>query len=183
MLTASIGLLVGCGGDKTTAPTGLAGQMGFSYTGALSGTFNVTGQMPATGQETSSWAAGEIVATGTDAGTFVLASTPRTATTHDLVFVQANRTNAGTATIDFDNCSASVCSTVFFLLGLNNGTTFTFLQDCYLQSGTITITEVTSTRIRGTFSGAGTCSSSTGTQTSFTVTNGTFDVAIVPGVS
>ena len=156
MLTASIGLLVGCGGDKTTAPTGLAGQMGFSYTGALSGTFNVTGQMPATGQETSSWAAGEIVATGTD---------------------------AGTATIDFDNCSASVCSTVFFLLGLNNGTTFTFLQDCYLQSGTITITEVTSTRIRGTFSGAGTCSSSTGTQTSFTVTNGTFDVAIVPGVS
>jgi hypothetical protein len=180
--------LMSCKSDKNTGPSGLAGQLSFNYSGALSGTFNVTGEAPAsqTGQETSSWAAGEVINSGTDAGIYVVGSTPRTASSHDLVFIVANRTNAGTSTIDFDACesgTADVCSTVFFLFGLSNGTNSSFLQDCWLQSGTITITEVTSTRMRGTFSGAGQCFTSGGTMTVFTVSNGTFDVAIVPGVS
>lgn len=183
VFVASLALLAGCGSDKASGPTGLVGQMTFTYSGALSGTFNVTGQMPTTGQETSSWSAGEIVSTGTDAGAYVAGSTPRSSTTHDLVFVTANRTNAGTATIDYDTCTANVCSTVFFFFGLSNSGTFAFLQDCYLQTGTITITEVTSTRMKGTFSGAGLCFSQSGTETAFTVTNGSFDVALVPGVS
>lgn len=159
--------------------------MSFGYSGGISGTFNVSGQMPTSisGQETSSWAAGEVVTTGADAGTYVAASTPRDANSHDIAFLQTNRTNAGSSTIDFDNCTASVCSTVFFFFGLANGTGSSFLQDCYLQTGTIVITEVSATRIKGTFSGAGLCFTPTGTQTSFTVTNGTFDVPIMPGVS
>jgi hypothetical protein len=186
LIAASLSLLAGCGGDKASGPTGLAGALSFTYSGALSGTFNVTGQMPA-GQsqmETTSWATGEIIASGTDAGTYVIAATPRTAgSTHDFLYIQADRTNTGTSTIDFDNCTANVCSTVFVIFGFQNGTGTGYLQDCYLQTGTITITEVTATRVKGTFSGTGLCFSQIGAQTSWTVTNGTFDVALTPGVS
>lgn len=183
MLAASLAFLVGCGKDKITAVTGLNGQMVFTYSGGLSGTFNVTGQMPTSqsAMETSSWAAGEVVTA--DNATYVAASTPRTASTHDLVFVQINRTNAGNATIDFDNCVATNCTTVFFLFGFANGSGTTFLQDCYLQTGTVTITSISATRAQGTFSGAGVCNTPGDTQTAFTVTGGTFDVALVPGVS
>jgi hypothetical protein len=185
LIVTSLSLLAGCGSDKAGGPTGLAGQLTFNYSGALSGTFNVTGQMPASQSqmETTSWATGEIIASGADAGTYIIAATPRTASTHDFLYIQANRTNAGTATIDFDNCTVDPCSTVFVIFGFQNGTGTGYLQDCYLQTGTITITEVTSTRVKGTFSGAGLCFSSTGTQTAWTVTNGTFDVALTPGVS
>jgi hypothetical protein len=180
-----LSLLAGCGGDKASGPTGLVGAMSFNYTGALSGSFNVTGQMPASQSqmETTSWATGEIIASGTDAGTYVIGATPRSASTHDFVFIQANRTNAGTSTIDYDNCTVDPCSTVLVVFGFDNGSSFGYLQDCYLQTGTITITEVTATRVKGTFSGAGLCFSQSGTETAWTVSNGSFDVALTPGVS
>jgi hypothetical protein len=186
---ASIGLLVSCSSDKSGGPTGLAGQLSFTYSGGVSGTFNVTGEMPTStaAQETQSWAAGEVITTGgaANTGTFVVGATPRVAgSTHDVVVVQANRTNAGTAIIDENTCTtAATCSEVLFLVGSANGTSTAFQQICVLTTGSIVITEITTTRIRGTFSGAGDCSTSTGTVTAFTVTNGTFDVAIVPGVS
>ena len=185
-VTASLAaVLIGCGDDGPTTVTGLNGALSFTYSGAVSGTFNATGQMPtsATAQETATWAAGEVVTTGADAGTYAVASTPRTGGRHDFVIVVANRTNAGTATIDLNNCDANVCSGVSFVIGQETGTGGGFLQLCGLESGTVVITEVTSTRIIGTFSGAGTCFSESGTETAFTVTNGSFNVPIVPGAS
>src|SRR5688572_13204466 len=95
LAAATLALFVGCK-DSSTGPSGLEGSFSFSYTGALSGTFNVTGAMPTTpgAQETSSWAAGEVVAAGADAGIYVVAATPRTSTTHDFLVLVANRTNA-----------------------------------------------------------------------------------------
>ena len=183
LAAATLALFVGC--KDSTAPANPEGSFSFTYSGGISGDFDVTGAMPSTpgAQETSSWAAGEVVAGGTNAGIYVVAMTPRTSTTHDFVVLIANRTNAGAATIDFDNCTAAVCSTVDFVFGIANGNGTGFLQICYLQTGTITITEVTETHLRGTFSGAGTCTAPSQTETSLTVTNGTFDVPIVPGSS
>lgn len=184
-LVSSLSLLAGCGGDKASGPTGLAGALSFSYSGALSGSFNVTGQMPVSQSqmETTSWATGEIVASGAGAGTYVIGATPRTASTHDFVYIVANRTNPGTATINYDNCTVEPCSTVFVVFGFDNGSGTGYLQDCYLQTGTITITEVTATRVKGTFSGSGLCFTQGQTETAWTVSNGSFDVALTPGVS
>lgn len=184
-VTGSLVLLIACGDDGPTTVTGLNGALSFTYSGAVSGTFNATGQMPTspTAQETSAWAAGEVITTGTDAGTYAVAASPRTGGTYDLVVVVANRTNAGTATIDFDNCTDDVCSGVSFIIGQETGTGSGFDQLCGLASGTVVITEVTSSRIIGTFSGAGSCFSEGGTETAFTVTNGSFNVPIVPGAS
>jgi hypothetical protein len=182
VIGASFTMLAGCS-DSKTGPTGLTGALSFTYSGALSGTFNVTGQMPTStsAQETSSWAAGEV--STADATTFIAASTPRSASTHDLIFVVAGRTTEGSATIDFDNCVGDNCSTVFFLLGHQNGQFGSALQSCELITGSIVITDLTSTRIKGTFSGTGRCFSSGDVETGFTVTNGSFDVPITAGVA
>lgn len=184
LLAASLALIVGCGKDST-GPTGLNGQMGFTFSGALSGTFNVTGQMPTnpSALETSSWAAGDVQTSGSDAGIIAVATTPRTASSHDYAIITVNRTTAGSDTIDPSNCATVVCTEVIAVFGVTNGSGASWLQDCVLLSGSITVTEVTSSRIRGTFSGDGECTTPTATSTSFTITNGTFDVPIVASIS
>jgi hypothetical protein len=184
VIVASWAALAGCS-DSKTGPTGFNGTLSFNYSGGISGTFNVTGQMPTSGagQETSSWAAGEVVTTGTDAGIYAAAISPRSASSHDFVVVIANRTTEGTATIDYDNCVSVVCSTVFFDFNASNGGGLSVAQACYLQTGSVVITDIDDGRIKGTFSGSGVCESSTGSFTAFTVTNGSFDVPNIPGAA
>jgi hypothetical protein len=177
VLAASLALL-GCSSDKATAPTGLVGTFSFSYSGAISGTFNATGALPGTpaGMETTSWAAAEI--STADGETGVLAATPRSASSHDIAGLFMERVTPGAATIS-DTCQTQ-CGFALMTFGQANGTGTTFLQECFITVGSITITEVTTTRVKGTFSGTGECLAF-GSQTpaAFTVTNGTFDVALV----
>jgi hypothetical protein len=91
------------------------------------------------------------------------------------------RTTAGSETID-DDCDidgSAACTTMILFLNFNgNGDTGDFF--CRLTSGTILLTSTSGGRAEGTFSGAGECAAGTGGAiTAFTVTNGTFDVALV----
>jgi hypothetical protein len=170
-------LTLGCAGDAS--PPNTAGVVSFSYSGAASGTFNATGSQPASAAEfeTKPWGAGHLF-TGGD-GSSVTSVAPRNSTTHDYLVVLIPANSPSTSQIDFDNCTANVCASVFFVLARANASDAVFEQDCYLQTGSITITSVTSSRMQGTFSGNGTCETQAGATSSVVVTNGAFDVPIL----
>lgn len=164
--------------SDTTEPN-VFGSVSFSYTGAGGGTFTASGSAPSfTAPSTStSWAVGY-----TDAGeTYVVASKPRTGGLIDMAILRIQRTTAGSDAIDptCDVDGATACSGLMFSLNFNgNGDTGDFF--CFLSSGTIVVTEITGSRIKGTFSGSGSCTAGAGgTPAAFTVTGGTFDVANV----
>ena len=157
----------------------IRGTVTFTYTGAGGGTFSASGDAPAliappTG---TSWAVGYVQA----GESFVGGSTPRSGGLVDLAIVRLERTTPGSESID-PTCnidgSASCTGMVLFLNFNGNGDTGDFF--CGLTSGTIVLTEVSSSRARGTFSGSGNCVDGTGGNPSvFTVSNGAFDVALV----
>jgi hypothetical protein len=72
-------------------------------------------------------------------------------------------------------------------LGINSQGSITFGQPqsgaaawhCALTSGSVVVTSLSSARVRGSFSGSGSCLPSTGSPVAFTVTNGSFDVPLV----
>ena len=179
LFVASLVLLAACGSDGPTTVTGFDGALSFTYSGANSGTFSASGALPtsAAAQATSAWAAAQASATSE---MFVAAASPRSGTTHDLVGIFIQRNTVGSDEVD-DACGFN-CTSVDLSIGLaNSGSTFTAY--CYLTAGTVAITEKSASRMKGTFSGTGECTSSGGAPTgAFTVTNGTFDVAILPDV-
>ena len=125
----------------------------------------------------TSWAAG-FVQTGE---THVGASNPRSGGLVDLAILRLERTTPGSESID-PACNidgSTSCTGMDFYLNFNgNGDTGDFF--CSLTSGTIVLTEVTSSRAKGTFSGSGNCVDGTGgASEGFSVSNGAFDVALV----
>ena len=179
LLVPSLALIAACGSDGPTTVTAFDGALSFTYSGGTSGTFNASGSLPSTasGQTTTAWAAAQASATSE---MFVGAVSPRSATTHDLVGIFIQRNTVGTETIN-SSCGFN-CNGMDITIGMaNSGSTFTV--NCFLGSGSIAITEKSASRMKGTFSGTGQCMTSTGSAAgAFTVTNGTFDVAIVPDV-
>ena len=181
VIGASLALLASCK-DSSTSPSGFSGTLSFSYSGAITGNFSASGVMPAaTGaMETSAWAAGEV--STVDGVTYVAAATPRNSTSHDFFGFYVERTTPGSSSAS-DNCTSN-CAFVGFEFGMQNGAGNTWLQICSLTTGTVAITEITATRVKGTFSGTGECVPfGSSTPQAFTVTNGTFDVALVSGLS
>ena len=158
---------------------GPAGSLAFTYTGAGGGNFSASGNAtfaspPPTG---TSWAAG-FVQTGE---THVGASNPRSGGLVDLAILRLEITTPGSVSID-PACNidgGTPCTGMDFYLNFNgNGDTSDF--GCTLTSGTIVLTEVSSSRAKGTFTGTGGCFDGTGGGPSaFSVSNGTFDVTLV----
>ena len=154
------------------------GSVRFTYTGAGGGNFSVSGDAvtppPPTG---TSWAAGIVQAGETHVG----ASNPRSGVLVDLAILRLERTTPGSESID-PACNidgSNPCTGMDFYLNFNgNGDTGDFF--CSLTSGTIVLTEVSSRRVKGTFSGSGNCFDGTGgASEGFSVSNGAFDVALV----
>ena len=175
-LLAVLVLAAGCGEGPTTI-VGFNGALAFSYSGASTGSFNASGAIPTTSaeQRTTPWAAG-YVEPGNQ--TSVAAATPRDASTHDFVDLYINRNTVGSSTVN-SSCSSS-CSGLSFIIGAAN-TGASSATSCFLTDGSIAITEKSDTRVKGTFSGTGTCVSSAGGSGSFTATGGTFDVPFITG--
>lgn len=179
LLAASLAVFAGCKSDSN-APTGLNGNVTFTFSGAASGTYNATGTLPTGGNvTTSTWSAGFV--STSEGAVFVESATPGSASTHNFFFLSIARTTAGSAGVD-PNCSANVCTDLFFELGAPNSGTAEATQTCVLESGTVVITEITATRVKGTFSGTGTCVSSAGAIDDINVTGGSFDVALVSNI-
>ena len=170
--------LFGLWACDSTEPN-VSGSVSFSYAGAGGGTFTAAGDAPSfiNPSTSTSWAVGY-----TDLGeTYVVASRPRTGGLVDLAILRIQRTTTGTEPIDAscDVDGSTACSGMMFSLNFNgNGDTGDFF--CFLSSGSVVVTEMSSNRIKGTFSGSGSCTAgSGGTPAAFTVTNGSFDVARV----
>ena len=181
--------LAACGGYDPTEPTGVSGSLSFSYQGggsANSATYNASGTIPSNvGGEfngnslgTSSWAAGAYSTTQNYA--VVGAAIPKTSTQWDITEVVINRTTVGTSQISAD-CSDpenTTCTGVFVMFNFNpNGDTSTSF--CFLTTGSVTVSAISASNMTGTFSGTGSCfNGTTGAESPFTITNGTFNVGV-----
>jgi hypothetical protein len=185
-------LLVACAGlaacgDDPASPNGISGSLGFSYTGAgaaASTSFSANGTIPSTvGSSTGgnnlgsgSWAAGSI--SPTTNYTTVGAAISRSSSAWDVTSISIARKTVGTSTVD-PNCDdeAQNCTGVFVFFNFNpNGDTFSYM--CALTTGSVTISAISATNITGSFSGSGECFTPTGAFSSFTVTNGSFNVGV-----
>lgn len=186
LLAASLAVLAGCGSDKVTTVTGFNGALSFTYTGSgtgsISGSFSATGSLPASSanQMTQQWAAG--VLSNSDGGVYGDAAVPATASTHHFFGFFINRTTVGSSTINTTTCTSASCPEVFFLFGAPNSGSSLSAQTCSIDAGTIAITEITSTRVKGTFSGTGQCFTPSFATTNITISNGTFDLALVGAI-
>lgn len=171
--------LAGCGDDPVSP--GADSTLSFSYTGAGASsatTFSATGQIPANVQfsfGSSPWAAG--ASAPTVSYTTIAGSIPRTATTYNFIAIGVTRKTVGTSPIDptCDDPELTSCTGVFVFFDFNpDGDAMAF--GCYLTSGSVTITAISSEKITGNFSGAGTCLSDDLSESAFSITNGAFDV-------
>lgn len=186
-LVATLSLLAACGGDSVTSPidAALSGTVAFNFTGGGGGSFGATGAITsaalASSPFTTTWAAGYKDAT--DKTTNIAANVPKSATTSDFVAITFNGQTASTGNIS-PSCidsSTTTCNAVGLLLGhSSSGSTFTSF--CALMSGSITLSSISSTNATGSFSGSGTCVTATGTSSAWVVTNGTFNVPLLPNV-
>ena len=151
------------------------GSVSFTYTGAGGGNFSASGDAAFT--TGTSWAAGFVQRGETHVG----ASNPRSGGLVDLAILRLERTTPGSESID-PACNidgSTSCTGMDFYLNFNgDGDTRDF--GCALTSGTIVLTQVSSSRAKGTFSGSGICVDGTGGGSEgFSVSNGAFDVALV----
>jgi len=171
---ASLAVLASCKG--ATAPLDPVGEMTFTFAGGMSGNWVANGATDATPlvRQTNAWASSR-KATNT---VFVESMMPRTGTTHDFAQLTIRRRSVGTETLAagcVDNCSR-----LYIMFGApNSGSTEMFLQECTMTVGTITITAITSNRVTGTFSGTGSCAFLGGASSAWTVTDGSFDTALL----
>ncbi len=175
-----VSVLFGALSCSDSSGPGIRGSLTFAFTGAGGGSFSAAGDAPALSTPPptgTSWTVGFVQAGETHVG----ASSPRSGGLVDLVILRFERTTLGSESIDpacnIDG-SASCTGMVLFLNFNGNGDTGDFF--CGLTSGTIVLTEASSSRAKGTFSGNGNCIAGTGGASSvFSVSNGAFDVALV----
>lgn len=178
-LLVSAALLSALSCSDSSAPE-VSGSVTFAYTGAGGGTFSASGNAPsltAPPPTETSWAAGYVQADNS----FLAGSTPQSGGLVDLAVLRIGRTTPGSESID-PACNidgSASCTGMELYLNFNgDGDTGDFF--CALTSGTIVLTEASSSRARGTFSGGGSCTAGTGgSPSTFSVTGGTFDVALV----
>jgi hypothetical protein len=180
LLLAAVAVLVGCGRDNPAGPSGGAsGTVTFAYTGGGGGTFNVSGVMPTLQAQAgaSNWAAGHRDTPNTQ--TEVFGARTRGGGRYDAAFVGINRLTVGSSQVQAD-CDPETdnCSGMVLVVNISEADdNFDFV--CLLATGSIAITEITSSRAKGTFTGTGECFNSNFNVSSFSVTNGTFDVPLV----
>ena len=177
---AVVAALAGCT-DSTGPVVGFNGAVSFTYSGAGGGTHSANGDFTAVTSAnlyTEDWAYG--VRSDVDVVTGVVSNQPRTTTTHDMMIIGVNRVTAGSSSISAE-CDPEVdeaCTGFVFYRGQSN-TFGTFEHFCILTSGSVNITSISNSRMVGTFSGSGFCFDDEQNEDAFTVTNGTFDVALI----
>mgnify|MGYP003580820456 CR=1 FL=1 len=179
-LVAVLAALTGCS-DSTSPVVGFNGAGSFTYTGAGGGTHSASGDftaVTAANLYAEDWAYG--VRSDAEVVTGVFSNQPRTTTTHDMMVIGINRVTAGSSSISAE-CEPEVdeaCTGFVFYRGQSNAFG-TFEHVCILTSGSVNITSISNSRMVGTFSGSGFCFDNEQNEDSFTVTNGSFDVALI----
>src|SRR6185503_1537497 len=173
--------LISC--SDSSGPTALSGTVSFTFTGGGGGTFSLTANAPGTGNAGPTPTVNTVAGAIDEAGGYALVIANKVHSgLQDLLIIAIGRTTVGTKAVDAacDPEGAS-CSGLIFFLNFN-GSGDTFGQACEPTAGSFEITEVSTTRIKGTFTGTGTCTDANDVETAFTVTGGTFDVALSTGL-
>jgi hypothetical protein len=168
LVGALLTVATACG--DSTGPGGLNGRVSFSYSGATSGTFDASGSILEGDPLRSTWAAG--ARDDENESLAVAANLARSETTTDDVVIDFPQLATGTVTVA--NGARVAISFGYTQTGIPT-------WSCDLTSGSVTVTTLSGTRARGSFSGTGTCVNSNGTSGAFTVSNGSFDVPVVNG--
>jgi hypothetical protein len=168
-----------CPGDSTSPGDSSSFSFNYSGSGVGTGAFSASGTMPANASSLNNHDAAGAAQSADFDSYEVLAAHARGSGAYDIGGILTGRLTAGSTDLDA-SCDPQTtnCAEVLFI---KNGsfTGVTLDQFCVLATGTVTVTEVTATRLKGTFGGIGGCVDDQGQNpTSITVTNGTFDVAI-----
>jgi hypothetical protein len=154
----------------------------FGFTGSLlgNGSYSASGTLtsPSNPPSNANWAAGEKDESGPTTTIHAL-QTHSGGATIDEFLMTIPRTTTGSSTVDID-CSSN-CADMLVFFGFNT-TTGTTQFICGLESGTLSISSISESRVSGTFSGSGSCLDDNFADAgTFAVTNGTFNVALVSG--
>lgn len=178
---ALLAALAGCGGDGPTEPAAIAGSMSFTYSGAASGSFAVSGDpRPGGDGATGLWFNGppRMLFVG---GVKMHSATRGTFMDLMLPDVTAPRSFSldDEACLDFD----AVCPVVIFApdvaVGQPSLSPETGIEEAYFfTSGTVVVTSVSGSRVSGTFAGTAETTPLQGASKSIAVSNGKFDVEI-----
>jgi hypothetical protein len=170
-------LLASCSDSNDPDNLIASGTVEFSYSGAPGGTYDVTGAVPISQSQafTTSWAAG---ARDDDNDVLdVVSVRARGSGLFDDVFISIPRVTPGNVTVS-SSCTAEYCAEMAFTIGASTSSAVDFEHFCELESGTLTITSISSTRATGTFSGIGVCFDDQINESNFAVSGGSFDVAL-----
>ena len=176
-------LATACGDDSTGPDDGElpSGSLSFSYDGAVSGTFSVSGaaRLDANGEpEFGTWAVG-----GRDAATnnlAIAAFRARTAPSGDLFsFFMPSVTGPGTVAIcDFLEADCEIAAALVFDLNLETDIDVSD-RFCVLNAGEIEVTTLRADRAVGSFSGMGICFTNASTSPDvITISSGSFNVPL-----
>ena len=188
-ILAALAFAASCSDGPNEPTVNASGSVTFSYNGGTlvnAGSYSAAGGLPtsATEQSARQWAAG-FRDTENNNNIGVVASVPRTSNRFDMTMIVFDRSTAGSSTIN-TNCSGESCAAMIFMYNFSESSTATGEVMCGLETGTLTLASVSPTRATGSFSGSGSCISLDDftTESTFTVTSGSFDVPLlseVPG--
>lgn len=185
-IVAVLAFAASCSDGPSEPTLNASGSVAFSYNGGTlvnAGSYSASGGLPTsqTSQATQQWAAG-FRDTEDNNNVGVVASVPRS-NRFDMAMLVFDRSTAGSSTID-PNCTANTCAAMILMYNISESSTATGEVMCGLETGTMTLTNVSQTRATGTFSGTGSCISFDDftTTSTFSVTNGTFDVPLLSDV-
>lgn len=182
MLAAACVVLVtaaACGGDGPTEPVKLVPSISFTYTGAESGTFAVTGSG---GPNREGAIAVRI--DGSPKVLFVAGTRMRSAAHVDYLDLVLPEVTAP-RTFSFAGDCTSIEDCPMSRVGIDQPVEFDFrapeLNESFFvfTAGTVTVTTVSATRLAGTFQGTAETLTFEGTPRSITITNGRFDLPLM----
>jgi hypothetical protein len=167
LLGALLAAAAGC--SDSLGPGALSGDLSFSHSGAMAGTFTASGSILVTDPETSTWAAG--VRDETNESITIAANVARpSSNTVDNIVIDFPQLTPGAVT---------VANGAYVVVAFGQAQDGTATWSCALSSGSVVVSSVSNGRVVGSFSGNGTCVDENGSPAAFTVTNGDFDVPLV----
>jgi hypothetical protein len=177
-LAAAAVAMGGCK-DSTGSDEIASGSLAFSYTGARSGTYSVSGALEkesASSFAKKSFAAGVKLSDGAQSFVGVVGYLPVTASTgHEVIFLFPASAAGATLTL-VDECATTACPIGIVAFDTDPDLEEDDSDPFFFTTGTIHVNSVSGSRISGTFSGM--AEDFDGTRT-ITVTGGTFDIPLL----
>jgi hypothetical protein len=174
----------GCGGDSRSPVDPSApgsGTVSFTYSGtAVSGSFNATGALQSSGANQPQF--GTFAVGWREGSEFGIYGFRAASNNRGDAFYIDGRPITGPGTFpvrEWCDSPSQPCVEIYFDRNIH-WTTGALDNECYLTSGSLTVTSLSNSQAQGTFSGQGECFSSTGQlQGSFAIANGSFNVPVI----